>query len=133
MTVKYATIGTMTSQRITNLYDLMDAAYDAPIVRERSKSLGHVAIIDINTRRNIKLKEELRAEARRCELLHFERPEDRRYKSGQMSRECMLGSRTNLVADDSGPGICQVLAHLMFGILALTADQLMRLVSQPVT
>jgi len=28
-------------------------------------------------RRNIKLKEELRAEARRCELLHFERPEDR--------------------------------------------------------
>ena len=70
----------MTSQRITNLYDLMDAAYDAPIIRDYSKSLGHVAIIDINTRRNTKLKEELGAEARRLELLHFERPEDLRYK-----------------------------------------------------
>jgi len=30
-------------------------------------------------------------------------------------------------------GYAKVLAHLMFGILALTADQLMRLVSQPVT
>ena len=127
-------LATMTSQRITNLYDLMDAAYDAPIVRERSKSLGHVAIIDINTRRNIKLKEELRAEARRCELLHFERPEDRRYKE-----------RTNVervyarLKDEFGGrmiqvrGYAKVLAHLMFGILALTADQLMRLVSQPVT
>jgi hypothetical protein len=127
-------LAAMTSQRIINLYDLMDAAYDAPIIRERSKSLGHVAIIDINTRRNMKLKEELRAEARRCELLHFERPEDRRYKE-----------RTNVervyarLKDEFGGrmiqvrGYAKVLAHLMFGILALTADQLMRLVSQPVT
>jgi hypothetical protein len=127
-------LAAMTSQRITNLYDLMDAAYDAPIIRERSKSLGHVAIIDINTRRNTKLKEELRAEARRFGLLHFERPEDRRYKE-----------RTNVervyarLKDEFGGrmirvrGYAKVLAHLMFGILALTADQLMRLVSQPVT
>jgi len=127
-------LAAMTSQRITNLYDLMDAAYDSPIIRERSKSLGHVAIIDINTRRNTKLKEELRAEARRFELLHFERPEDRRYKE-----------RTNVervyarLKDEFGGrmiqvrGYAKVLAHLMFGILALTADQLMRLVSQPVT
>ena len=69
----------MTSQRIINLYNLMDIAFDAPIIRERSKSLEYVATIDINTRRNMKLKEGLRAEARRCELLHFKRPEDRRY------------------------------------------------------
>ena len=124
----------MTSQRVTNLYDLMDAAYDAPIIREHSQSLGHVAIIDINTRRNTKLKEELRAEARRFELLHFERPEGRRYKE-----------RTNVervyarLKDEFGGrmirvrGYAKVLAHLMFGILALTADQLMRLGSQPVT
>jgi hypothetical protein len=127
-------LAVMTSQRITNLYDLMDAAYDAPIIRERSKLLGHVPIIDINTRRNTKLKEELRAEARRFELLHFERPEDRRYKE-----------RTNVervyarLKDEFGGrmirvrGYAKVLAHLIFGILALTADQLMRLVSQPVT
>jgi hypothetical protein len=80
--------------------------YDAPIIRERSKSLGHVAIIDINMRRNIKLKEELRAEARRCELLHFERPEDRRYKE-----------RTNVervyarLKDEFGGRMIQVRGH----------------------
>jgi transposase len=127
-------LATMTSQRVTNLYDLMDSAYDAPIIREHSKSLGHIPIIDINPRRNTKLKEELRAEARRFELLHFERPEDRRYKE-----------RTNVervyarLKDEFGGrmirvrGYAKVLTHLMFGILALTADQLMRLVTQPLT
>jgi len=127
-------LAAMTSQRIINLYDLMDAAYDAPIIRERSRSLGHVPIIDINTRRNTKLKEELRAEDQRLELLHFERPEDRRYKE-----------RTNVervyarLKDEFGGrmirvrGYAKVLTHLMFGILALTADQLMRLVGQPIT
>jgi transposase len=126
-------LATMTSQRVTNLYDLMDSAYDAPIIREHSKSLGHVPIIDINPRRNTKLREELRAEARRFELLHFERPEDRRYKE-----------RTNVervyarLKDEFGGrmirvrGWAKVMTHLMFGILALTADQLMRLVIQPV-
>jgi len=127
-------LAAMTSQRITNLYDLADSAYDAPIIRERSRSLGHVPVIDINPRRNAKLKEELRAEERRLELLHFERPEDRRYKE-----------RTNVervyarLKDEFGGrmtrvrGYAKVMTHLMFGILALTADQLMRLVSQPVT
>jgi len=127
-------LATMTSQRLTNLYDLMDSAYDAPIIREHSRSLGHVPIIDINPRRNTKLKEELRAEARRFELLHFERPEARRYKE-----------RTNVervyarLKDEFGGrmirvrGYAKVMTHLMFGILALTADQLMRLVIQPLT
>lgn len=125
-------LATMTSRRVTNLYDLMDSAYDAPVIREHSRSLGHVAIIDINPRRNSKLKEELSAEARRFELLHFERPEDRRYKQ-----------RTNVervyarLKDEFGgrmirvQGHAKVMTHLMFGILALTADQLMRLVIQP--
>jgi transposase len=124
----------MTSQRVTNLYDLMDSAYDAPIIREHSRSLGHIPIIDINPRRNTRLKDELRAEARRFELLHFERPEDRRYKE-----------RTNVervyarLKDEFGGrmirvrGWAKVMTHLMFGILALTADQLMRLVLQPLT
>jgi len=127
-------LATMTSQRVTNLYDLMDSAYDAPIIREYSKSLGHVPIIDINPRRNTKLKEELKAEARRFELLHFERPEGRRYKE-----------RTNVervyarLKDEFGGrmirvrGWAKVMTHLMFGILALTADQLMRLVTHPIT
>ena len=122
-------LAAMTSQRVTNLYDLMDSAYDAPIIRECSKSLGHVPIIDINPRRNTKLKEELRAEARR-----FERPEDRRYKE-RTSVERVYGR----LKDEFGGrmirvrGHAKVMAHLMFGILALTADQLMRLVTSPLT
>jgi hypothetical protein len=34
-------LATMSAQRVTNLYDLMDAAYDTQIIREHSQSLGH--------------------------------------------------------------------------------------------
>lgn len=127
-------LAAMTSQRVTNLYDLMDAAYDAPIIRQNSEMLGHVPIIDINPRRNTKLKEELRAEAQRFELLHFERPEDRRYNERTTVERVYarlkdeFGGRMIRVR-----GWAKVMTHLMFGILALTADQLMRLVIQPTT
>jgi hypothetical protein len=120
----------MSSRRVINLYDLMDAAYDAPIIRDFSRSLGHVPIIDINTRRNTELKAELKEEARRMELLHFERPEDIRYK-GRTNAERVnarikdeFGGRLILVR-----GYAKVMTHLMFGILALTADQLVRMVA----
>ena len=37
----------MTAQRVTNLYDLMDSAYDAPEIRANSESFGQVPIIDL--------------------------------------------------------------------------------------
>jgi hypothetical protein len=127
-------LAAMTSQRVINLYDLMDSAYDASIIREYSRALGHVPIIDINTRRNTKLKAELADEEKRLELLHWEKPEDRRY-NGRTNVE-----RVNArLKDEFGGrmvrvrGYAKVLAHLMFGILALAADQLMRLVAQPAT
>jgi hypothetical protein len=127
-------LAAMTSQRVINLYDLMDSAYDAPIIREYSRALGHVPIIDINTRRNTQLKAELAAEEQRLELLHWEKPEDLRY-NGRTNAE-----RVNArLKDEFGGrmvrvrGYAKVLAHLMFGILALAADQLMRLVAQPAT
>ena len=40
-------LATMTVARVTNLYDLMDSAYDAPEIRAHSASMGHVAIIDV--------------------------------------------------------------------------------------
>jgi hypothetical protein len=40
----------MTSGRVDYLYDLMDAAYDAQPIYEVSRSLGHVPIIDRNSR-----------------------------------------------------------------------------------
>jgi hypothetical protein len=38
-------LATMTAQRVTNLYDLMDNAYDAPEIKANSRALGHVPII----------------------------------------------------------------------------------------
>jgi len=38
-------LATMTAQRVKNLYDVMDAAYDATEIYEHSRSLGHVPII----------------------------------------------------------------------------------------
>ena len=127
-------LAAMTKQRIINLYDLMDSAYDAPIIREHSQALGHIPSIDINPRRETKFKDELRAEEQRFELIHFELPEERRYNE-----------RTNVervyarLKDEFGGrmvrvrGYAKVMTHLMFGILALTADQLMRLAIQPLT
>jgi len=36
---------------MTSLYDLADSAYDAELIHEMSRSLGHVPIIDIHPRR----------------------------------------------------------------------------------
>jgi hypothetical protein len=47
----------ITNQRITHCYDLMDAAYDAPLIRQHSQSLGHVALIDENPRTKVRKAE----------------------------------------------------------------------------
>jgi hypothetical protein len=41
-------LATMTAARVTNLYDLMDSAYDDTAIKQHSRDLGHVPIIDIN-------------------------------------------------------------------------------------
>ena len=69
----------MTAARVTNLYDLMDSAYDVPEIRAHSRSLGHVPIIDINPRSTPGLKEELKAEKRRCQRLSHRPAEEIRY------------------------------------------------------
>src|SRR5437588_8911891 len=38
-------LATMTAQRVTNLYDGMDKAYDAGEIRDHSRELGHVPLI----------------------------------------------------------------------------------------
>jgi len=119
----------MTRQRVTHLYDLTDAAYDAPIIRDRSRSLGHVPIIDINPRGNKKLKAHLETERKSLRRLNIKLPEQIRYNerssaervNGRLKDE--FGGRMLRVRGDA-----KVMSHLMFGILALTADQLFRLI-----
>ncbi len=56
-------------QRVTNLYDLMDAAYDVPQIHETSRQLGHVPLIDRNPRRDKTLKDEIHAENKRNRII----------------------------------------------------------------
>ena len=123
-------LATMSAERVTNFYDLMDAAYDAEPIREHSRSLGHVPLIDINPRGDKALAEELRAEAQRLKHLGFQLPEQVRYN------ERTAGERVNgRLKDEFGGrhvrvrGASKVMCHCMFGVLALTADQLVRLVT----
>ena len=104
----------MTAARVTNCYDLMDAAYCSSVVREHSRSLGHVPLIDHNPRKGQKIA--------------FTPSEAQRYQ------ERSQAERTNArLKDDFGGrfvrvrGHSKVMSHLMFGLLALTAEQLMRL------
>lgn len=104
----------MTDSRVKNCYDLMDAAYCSEVLREHSRSLGHVPLIDHNPRRG--------------EKIEFDPAEAQRYQ------ERTGAERTNArLKDDFGGrhirvrGNAKVMSHLMFGILALTADQLLRL------
>jgi hypothetical protein len=101
----------ITFERITNFYDLMDSAYDAPEIHQASYQMGHVPIIDHN-KRNGEKKE-------------FDPAKKVRYK------ERSTAERTNSeLKDNYGAqfirvrGYAKVLAHLMFGVIALTAKQM---------
>lgn len=104
----------MTAQRVTNLYDLMDAAYDAETIRLFSESLGHVPIIDRNQRKGEKI-EMTPAEKRRYD-------ERSTAERGNSLLKEKFGARNVRVK-----GYVKVFAHLMFGIVALTADRLFNL------
>jgi hypothetical protein len=105
-----------TSQRVTYLYDLADAAYCSPILREESRRLGHVPLIDHNPRRG--------------EKIDFAPHEAERYKARSQVE------RTNSQLKDHHGGRqvrvrgpAKVYTHLMFGILVIAAEQILRLLN----
>jgi hypothetical protein len=118
-----------TAQRVTSLYDLSDSAYDAPPIHEQIRNLGHIPLIDVNPRRDAARKAELEAEEKRRKLLNFTYAEDVRY------RERTTVERVNARLKDEFDGRmirvrgnAKVMCHLMFGIVALAADQILRLI-----
>ena len=107
-------LATMTAARVTNLYDLMDAAYCSRELQDHSRSLGHVPLIDHNPRGG--------------EKDAFEPADAVRYKERTQAER----SNARLKDEFGGRGIrvrgaAKVMTHLMFGVLVLAADQLMRL------
>ena len=104
----------MSQQRVTNLYDVMDAAYCSKDLREHSSSLGHVPLIDHNPRGGEKI-EFCPAQAVRYNERTVAERSNARLKDEFGARHLMV------------KGASKVMGHLMFGVLALSADQLMRL------
>jgi hypothetical protein len=123
-------LAVFTAQRVTNLYDLMDSAYDAEPIHQYSRNLGHIPIIDAHPRRDQERKAELEAEQKRQSILGFRFAEDIRFN------ERSTAERVNArLKDEFGGrmvrvrGNAKVMCHLMFGIVALAVDEILRLVT----
>jgi hypothetical protein len=103
----------LTSGKVTYLYDLMDAAYDAAQIWDHSRDLGHVPIIERNPRGKEAIPMAPHEAIRYNERTACERC------NGRLKEE--FGGRTVMVR-----GADKVMMHLMFGVLALFADQLLK-------
>lgn len=103
----------LTAGKVISCYDLMDAAYDAAQIWDMSRELGHVPIIDRNPRGKEIVPMAPHEAQRYTERTVAERG------NGRLKDE--LGARYVQVR---GPN--KVMMHLMFGLLALFADRLLR-------
>jgi hypothetical protein len=104
-----------TSERVDYLYDLMDAAYDAQPIYEVSRSLGHVPIIDKNGRGR--------------EVIPLAPHEAARYKERTVAERF----HSRLKEEFGGSNVMvrgaeKVWLHLMLGVIALFADQLLKII-----
>ena len=121
-------LAAITAERVTNLYDLMDSAYDAPEIRAKSIALGHVPIIDHKTRRGEKAA--IEAEARAKRFAGYEPAEDVRYNQRSSAERVNANLKDKCGGNNVRVrGAAKVLCHLMFGILVVTVEQVMRLVT----
>jgi hypothetical protein len=102
-----------TAQRVTSLYDLMDSAYDAKEIKQVSRDLGHVPIIDPNRRPANSVPLEPASAVRFRERTTAER--------GNSRLKDEFGCRHLRVR-----GHAKAHLHVMLGILALFADQLLK-------
>lgn len=132
-------LATLTAQRVTSLYDLMDAAYDANDIQQHSLALGHVPLIAPNGARPpipSRMQDHLRGyDKRRTAPKQYSRrrqpftpAQQARYNLRSMSER--INAR---LKDEFGArmirvrGASKIETHLMFGVVALTVDQLLKL------
>jgi hypothetical protein len=119
----------LTAGRLVSLYDLMDSAYDVPGIIAHSMSLGHVPLIDKNPRRDKSLKEAIELEAKARKTLNWVPAEAIHYNVRTTAERA-----NSRLKDEFGAckvrvrGYAKVACHLMFGVLVLAADQLIKLI-----
>jgi hypothetical protein len=106
----------MSARLVTNCYDLMDAAYDSKCIREMSVRLNHVPLIDSNKRKG--------------EKVEFAPAEKIRYNQRSSAERVNSNLKDNFGGSTVRvKGAKKVMAHLMFGVIALTAEALFRLIN----
>jgi hypothetical protein len=103
----------ISAKRVTSLYELMDTGYDSTAIREKIRQLGHVPIIPFQKRGS--QHEEL---APHQKVRLRERTAIERVYSRLKDEYGAASVRVR--------GWAKVMTHLMFGILALSADQILR-------
>ena len=103
----------MSAQRVQSCYELMDAGFDCTAIREHGREQHHVPIIPYQKRGSQKPElaphEQIRYRERSGVERVFSRLKDQYGAANVRVR-----------------GAAKVMTHLMFGILALTADQILR-------
>jgi len=105
----------LTSGKVTYLYDLMDAAYDAKRIEETSRKFNHVPITDKNSRGR--------------EVVPMAPHEAQRYKIRSGAERANSRLKEDFGANNvMVKGHRKVTLHLMFGVITLFADQLLRLI-----
>ena len=103
----------MSAQRVQSCYEIMDMGFDCTAIRQHGRELNHVPIIPFQKRGSHKQQlaphEQMRYRERTAVERAFNRLKDQYGAANVRVR-----------------GAVKVMAHLMFGILALTADQILR-------
>lgn len=105
----------MSKERVTNLYDLMDSAYDSPEIHQYSRDNNRIPIIDNNPRRGEK-KQMCPAKAVR----YNERTAAERVNSELKDNYALETIRVK--------GHKKVSCHIMFAVLALAAKKIFNLI-----
>jgi hypothetical protein len=114
----------MTSDRVTYLYDVMDSAYDAKSIRTASEQRNHKPIIHFHTRPKPKTQLPSRVKLQP----EWDPAEKNRYKTRTMVERGFSRLKDEFLSSQIRVrGAKKVMAQLMFGVLALTVDQLLRL------
>jgi hypothetical protein len=117
---------TMTAQRATYCYDVMDSAYDAGHIHDHSRQMGHVPIVNpVQHYRGPESFVPPKNQNRQFSWAEAERYKERTTVERVNARlKDEFGGRNIRVR-----GAAKVMAHLMFGVLALTVDQIRKLVA----
>jgi len=119
---------TMTTQRVDYLYELMDSAYDAEQIHGQSRELNHVPIIAIHGRRGTKKPSQMPKVFPTTPTPELTWAEQERYKTRTMSERVNARLKDEFGASHLRVrGAAKAMAHLMFGVLALTVDQWLRM------